>query len=46
MAARRFTSLRAQLALTYGGIALLTAVLLGGILLSVLSTYYLSLIHI
>ncbi len=40
MAAFRSTSLRAQLSLTYAGIALLTAVLLGGILLSVLGGYY------
>ena len=37
MAALRSTSLRAQLSVTYAGIALLTAVLLGGILLSVLA---------
>ena len=36
MAAIRSKSLRSQLSLTYAGIALLTAVLLGGILLSVL----------
>ncbi len=40
MAAFRSTSLRAQLSVTYAGIALLTAVLLGGILLSVLGGYY------
>ena len=40
MAVFRSTSLRAQLSLTYAGIALLTAVLLGGILLSVLGGYY------
>jgi two-component system, OmpR family, sensor histidine kinase BaeS len=40
MAVLRSTSLRAQLSLTYAGIALLTALLLGGILLSVLSGYY------
>ena len=40
MAAFRSTSLRAQLSLTYAGIALLTALLLGGILLTVLSGYY------
>ncbi|NTU72101.1 MAG: HAMP domain-containing histidine kinase [Coriobacteriia bacterium] len=33
-------SLRTQLALTYAGIALLTAALLGGILLGVLGSYY------
>ena len=36
----RSPMLRTQLALTYAGIALLTAALLGGILLSVLSSYY------
>ena len=40
MAALRSTSLRSQLSLTYAGIALLTALLLGGILLSVLAEYY------
>ena len=40
MAAFRSTSLRAQLSLAYAGIALLTALLLGGILLSVLAGYY------
>ncbi len=37
---RPTASLRFQLALTYAGIALLTAVLLGGILLAVLGNYY------
>jgi signal transduction histidine kinase len=40
MAAFRSKSLRAQLSMTYAGIALLTALLLGGILLSVLGGYY------
>jgi signal transduction histidine kinase len=40
MAALRSTSLRAQLSITYAGIALLTALLLGGILLTVLGGYY------
>ena len=37
---RPTASLRFQLAMTYAGIALLTAVLLGGILLAVLGSYY------
>jgi two-component system sensor histidine kinase BaeS len=37
---KRTASLRFQLALTYAGIALLTAALLGGILLAVLGNYY------
>jgi signal transduction histidine kinase len=37
---RRGRSLRVRLALTYAGMALLTAVILGGILLAVLGTYY------
>jgi len=40
MAGSRSTSLRAQLSMTYAGIALLTALLLGGLLLSVLAGYY------
>lgn len=40
MAAKRSMPLRTQLAFTYAGIALLTAALLGGILLSVLGAYY------
>lgn len=40
MDARRARPLRAELAFTYAGIALLTAVLLGGILLLVLNAYY------
>ncbi|PKQ16615.1 MAG: hypothetical protein CVT67_04255 [Actinobacteria bacterium HGW-Actinobacteria-7] len=40
MSRGRTISLRARLALTYAGIALLTAALLGGILLTVLNSYY------
>ena len=36
----RARSLRLRLALTYAGMALLTAVILGGILLAVLGNYY------